>query len=167
MLQKIERLIKKKRHDKKGQAIIELALGTVLVSGLMMAIFDFALIIQSKTETMMMARNGVRYLIMQGIDVHNSVHNQDLARKTEATIRGLYDLNHGTRLARKYVYMTQGDVVVENTPNPQPIMTRSTGKNPVHAKVCENVKTLSSTFSGKSVKVCSEYAGYHSGQFKK
>lgn len=89
MFQKFQKVLEEKEKDKKGQAIIELAFGTMMVGALLMAIFDFALIVQTKTETMMMARNGVRYMIMQGVSPTSSAKNQEISQKTEGAIKGI------------------------------------------------------------------------------
>ena len=163
MMQKISDLIKKKRKDKKGQAIIELAFGTMLVAAMLMVIFDFALIVQTKTETMMMARNGVRYVIMRGLDVRNPSHNDVIAKQTESTIRGLYQLNHTNGFAQSLVRLST--LKVRNTERPEPIKDAATGKNPVFAQVCEQITPIGYTFYG-NIEICSAYTGYHSSQYQ-
>lgn len=163
MMQKICNLIKKKRKDKKGQAIIELAFGTMLVSAMLMVVFDFALIIQTKTETMMMARNGARLLIMQGISPTNPAKNTANEKKVESHLKGLYQMYHNNSFSRSLVRLTS--VEVKNPPSPMPIRDANTGKNPVYAEVCEVVSPIGKTFYG-DIKICSAYTGYHSSQAK-
>lgn len=165
MIQRIQRFLKKRRN-KKGQCVFELALGFIMISALMFGIFDLSLVIRAKTETATMARNGVRYLIMQGIDVTNPSHNEALAKKTEQTIQGLFELNHPEASYGKG-FIRKGRVTVQNTRDPKPIMTRSTGANAVYVQVCEVVFPVGNTFSKGGIEICSEYTGFHSGQFKK
>ena len=163
MFQKFQKVLEEKEKDKKGQAIIELAFGTMMVGTLLMAIFDFALIVQTKTETMMMARNGVRYMIMQGVSPTSSAKNQEISQKTEGAIKGIYIMNHNTAESKRLVRL--GDVKVENTKHPVPIKNSATGQNPVFVEVCEVVSPIGSTFTGP-VKICSAYGGFHSSQTK-
>lgn len=143
---------------------MELAFGMILISALLLVIFDFALIIQTKTETMMMARNGVRYLVMQGIDIDNAQHNVQITEQTKKTISGLYKLNHNTRASQEVTQL--GEVTVENiTGTGTAIKDGTTGANAVSVKVCEVIHPLSRVF-GKNVEICSSYAGFHSSQYK-
>lgn len=161
MMQKICNLIKKKRKDKKGQAIIELAFGTMLVSAMLMVIFDFALVIQTKTETMMMARNGARLLIMKGVSHTNPATNKANEKIVESHLNGLYQMYHNNGFARSFVRLT--NVKVKNPTNPKPIKDGNTGQNPVYAEVCEEVTPIGKTFYG-NIQICSAYTGYHSSQ---
>ena len=164
VLQKMQSFLKK---DKKGQAIMELGLGLILVSGLMFAIFDFSLIIRTKTETMMMARNGVRYLVMQGVDVESSSNNKYLGNQAAKVLKAVYNRNHQYDASNRFVRLPQDGIEVKNIEgrNPEPIRDGNTGRNPVYVKVCEEVRPISTSMFNKPVRICSEYAGFHSSQW--
>lgn len=161
MLRKLQCLASLKRKDKKGQAIIELAFGTMLVGALLTTMFDFSLVITSKTETLMMARNGVRYMIMQGLST-NQNENEANRVKTESAVKGIYDLNHARR--SKYVSLTKVEALQPK--NPTLIKNSQTGQNPVYVEVCEGVHPIGPILRG-TINVCSAYSGFHSSQSKK
>lgn len=155
-LQKMEKSLK----NKKGQGIMELAIGMTLLAGLFLFIFDAALAIQTKTETMMMARNGVRYMLISGLGTN--AQNENVKKNVENSIHGLYNLNHLTAESQKSVKLST--ITVINTKEPQPIKNSTTGSNPVYVEVCEVIHPISNVMVGDQ-QICSSYMGYHSSQY--
>ena len=160
MLQKISRLAKKGKDNKKGQAVIELAFGTMLIGALLTTIFDFSLIIQTKTETMMMARNGIRYMVLEGVSTNKS-ENETNRQKAKRAVMGLFNINHGNGSR----FVTLSKVEPMQPPNPVPVKNAATGQNPVYIIVCETVHPIGPILRG-NIDICSSYAGYHSSQTK-
>ena len=168
MFQKLQAILKKHRHDKKGQSVIELGIGLMLTAVLLTVMFDFALIIQTKTETMMIARNATRWMLLQGINQTNPNINASIANQAKTYMRKLYTYNHSTTASQKVVSWSDSDSKVINTPGtPNPIKNSNAGKNPVYAQACEIVHPMTiSVFKKSSIKICSSYTGSHSSQYK-
>ena len=165
MFQKIQDVLKKQKHDKKGQSVIELAVGLMLTMVLLTVMFDFAVIIQTKTETMMIARNAVRRVLIKGISPTDGNKNVQNANEAKALMRSLYAQNHFTSGSQKFVSWDEVDSKVYNTPHANTIKNGNTGKNPVYAEACEVTHPMTlSVFRKRGIKICSSYTGSHSSQ---
>lgn len=155
--------LSKIRKNKKGQAVIELALGLLMMATFIVFIFDAAMVIQAKSESMTLARNGVRLLVMQGVSSNNSKNNAKV-EQVKKNIQGLYNANHPDGTGR-FITLKPDGIKVESKYY-SAIRSASMGENPVFVEVCLQAHPLSSEIFGVSPTLCSAYMGSHSSQMQ-
>ena len=151
--------------NKKGQAAIELGFGMMLIAGLMFYIFDIGVIMQAKAESLMMARNGVRYVIINGIS-RNQEDNVKVQQQAVKHIENLYYQMHNTPESQKAISLPPSSIRVENTRTATDIKNDNTASNPVLVEVCLQAHPMGS-IAQKTSKIGSAYVGYHSSTFDK
>ena len=161
MLQKIYKAISDCRRNRKGQAVIELAFGLLLIYPLMMTLFDFSLIVRTKIETMTMARNAVRLIILEGASREK---NQKEEQDGVQMMIKMFRANHDGQDKTKFVSVSsQEDFYVKSDPGAGIMKNGETGKDSVFAKACITVHPMGPIVRN-NMRICSGYKGYHSSQ---